>query len=197
MEGGPPSKTSTFLPHLPPTHNNREPQSTQKPQSGPSSTNSATETDAPCAHVGKQHTTPVTRNGQQAACCLMQRSVTSISFLFQSRIRTVHVPVLTLSIHDEQVTMVEPARVRTGLRLPFEECCNSTKQRLVIAFPKTQGSQRLAHLPQHHGFIRGTIALHNPRKQHRSPVHGPIASPCSHEHSQRHEDTGCTAQSVR
>ena len=45
--------------------------------------------------------------------------------LFQTGIRTVKKLVLTLTIHDKNVTMAKVARVnitvRTGLTLPFEE----------------------------------------------------------------------------
>ena len=45
--------------------------------------------------------------------------------LFQTGIRTVKKLVLTLAIHDKNVTMAKVARasitVRTGLALPFEE----------------------------------------------------------------------------
>ena len=70
--------------------------------------------------------------------------------LFQTEIRTVKKLVLTLDIHDKNVTMAKPARVsftvRTGLALPFEERLGTeahrhnepriptlSKQRLIIA----------------------------------------------------------------
>ena len=72
--------------------------------------------------------------------------------LFQTRIRTMKKLVLTLTIHDKDVTIAKAAQVcfivRTGVALPFEECrsakahrhnkfCLSTlpKQRLTIAVP--------------------------------------------------------------
>ena len=46
-------------------------------------------------------------------------------FLFQTRVRPMKELVLTLAIHDKDVTMAKPARVTviawTGLTLPFEE----------------------------------------------------------------------------
>ena len=73
-------------------------------------------------------------------------------FPFQTGIRTVKKLVLTLTIHDENVTIAKPARasitVRTGLAFPLQECMgpNShrhdelrlptpSKQRLIIAVP--------------------------------------------------------------
>ena len=45
-------------------------------------------------------------------------------FLLQARIRTMNELVLALTIHDQEITMVKPARisftVRTGLALPLE-----------------------------------------------------------------------------
>ena len=101
--------------------------------------------DEPCAHVGKQHTTPV-RNAEEAVERL----------LFQTGIRAVEELVLTLVIHNQNVTKNKPARanftVRTGLALPLEMCMRPKthrnnelrspnpplpppKQRLIIAVP--------------------------------------------------------------
>ena len=110
-----------------------------------------TGTDKPCAHVGRQHTTPA-RRGHEVACCLIQRNVTLISSCSRTGIRTVKKLVLTLAIHDKNVTMAKVARasitVRTGLALPFEErrgpkthrdnelrAPRPPKQRLIIAVP--------------------------------------------------------------
>ena len=56
-------------------------------------------------------------------------------FLFLAGIRTMKKLVLTLAIHDKNVTMAEPAQValisRTGLTPPSEDCRaakNSPKQ---------------------------------------------------------------------
>ena len=73
--------------------------------------------------------------------------------LFQTGIRAVKKLVLTLAIHDKNVTMAKAAQasftVRTGLALPFEKALRvpkltetmsfdsqrSPKQRLIIAVP--------------------------------------------------------------
>ena len=98
--------------------------------------------------------------------------------LFQTGIRTVKL-VLTLAIHDKNVTMTKAARasitVRTGLALPTEERLGTEAHRHnelppsspppsplqtaayhrstslpAISIPgKGSGSQQLAHLPQH------------------------------------------------
>ena len=63
------------------------------------------------------------RKGQEAACCPIQRNVNPL--LFQARIRTMKKLVLTLAIHDKDVTMTKAAHagftVWTGLALLFEE----------------------------------------------------------------------------
>ena len=95
--------------------------------------------------------------------------------LFQTGIRTVKKLVLTLTIHDEKVTMIKPARasiaVRTGLALPLEERQGpkahrhnelrlptlpktAVHHRCAIPHAKTvpdkgSGSQESAHPPQH------------------------------------------------
>ena len=73
-------------------------------------------------------------------------------FLFQTRIRTMKKLVLTLAIHDKDVTMAKAAQVgfivRKGPAVPFEECsCAKAhrndelhlhalrKQRLIITMP--------------------------------------------------------------
>ena len=72
--------------------------------------------------------------------------------LFQARVRTVQKLVLTLAIHDKNVTMAKTAHVSftvwTGLAFPFEECSGAEayrhkkkthhrppKQWLIIAMP--------------------------------------------------------------
>ena len=79
-------------------------------------------------------------------------------FVRQTRTRTMKVLVLTPPIHNQRVTMVEPARahftVRAGLRLPFEghggprlkETMSfgspiPPKQRLIIAVPTNMRSR--------------------------------------------------------
>ena len=96
--------------------------------------------------------------------------------LFQTGIRTVKKLVLTLAIHDKNVTMTKAARAsitaRTGLALPSEERLGTEAHRHnellsppslsqtaahhrstslpAISIPgKGSGSQQLAHLPQH------------------------------------------------
>ena len=146
--------------------------------------------------------------------------------LFQTGIRTVKKLILTLAIHNKNVTMTKPARanftVRTGLALPFERRMRPkthrnnelrspnplSKQRLIIAVPantrvpspiKVQLHSRWHFSPSaHQGFIRGAIALTlNSSGQHRSPVCDPIAGPRPCEYEQEHEEPQGTAHAVR
>ena len=144
------------------------------PQNEPFSTPSATETDEPCAHVGKQHITP-DLSRKQGATCLIQRNVTLISFLDLARICRVLKVVLTLTVNDQEITITKPARacctVRTGHALPLDLCVGTKAHRsnelrsprtfqtaahhrhahvrARTLFCKGSGSQRLAHPPQH------------------------------------------------
>ena len=52
----------------------KEPHKTQKVLDPPFTISG---TENPCAHVGRQHTTPA-RRGQEVVCCLIQRNVTLI-----------------------------------------------------------------------------------------------------------------------
>ena len=96
-------------------------------------------------------------------------------FLFPARARPMKELVLTLTIHDKNVTMVKSARVsliiRTGPTPPSEDCGATkthrndelgiivlSKQRFVITVPtntrvpslgKGSGSRQSAPLPQH------------------------------------------------
>ena len=58
--------------------------------------------------------------------------------LFQTGIRTVKKLVLTLAIHDKNVTMANTARanftVPTGLALPFERCLRPETHSLLGRF---------------------------------------------------------------
>ena len=95
-------------------------------------------------------------------------------FLFPARVRPIKELILTLAIHDKNVTMAKAAKVsfivRTGLA-PLSEKCRAakthrknelgittlSKQRFVIAMPTntripspiSSGSRQLALLPQH------------------------------------------------
>ena len=77
----------------------------------------------PCAHVGKQHATPALNKGQEETCDPPERNV--YPFLFPTRLRTMKELVLTLAIHDKNVTMAKTAQVsfiiRTGLTPPSED----------------------------------------------------------------------------
>ena len=137
-------------------------------------------------------------------------------FLFQTRIRTMKKPVLTLAIHDKDVTMAKAAHVgfnvRTGLALPFKECSGAkahrndelrlsalSKQRLIIAVPansRVPSSVKVQVRCSWHlllctpWLLRCAMALHTPASsgQHRSQVCGPIAGPCPYAYEQVHEE---------
>ena len=145
-------------------------------------------------------------------------------FLFLARVRPMKELILTLAIHDKNVTMVKAAKVsfivRTGLTPPSEKrraakthgnnelgITTFSKQRFVIAMPtntripsptkvQVRGSW---HIPSaHQGFIRGAIALHTPASsgQHRSPVRGPSAGPRPYAYEQDHKELQETAHAV-
>ena len=125
----------------------KTPRRSQKAQKTPNPTpkSPTTVTDGPCAHVGKQHATPAVNKVQAETCCLIR----SCS---RPGIRTMKELILTLAIHDKNVTMAKAAQVsliiRTGPTPPSEDSGAAkthrndelgitvlSKQRFVIAVP--------------------------------------------------------------
>ena len=126
--------------------------------------------------------------------------------------------ILTLAIHDKNVTMAKRDEVsfivRTGLTPPSEKCratkthrnnefgiTTFSKQRFVVALPthtRFPSPVKVQVRGGRHGFITGAIALHTPASsgQHRSPVCGPIAGPCPYAYEQVHEESQGTAHAV-
>ena len=82
-------------------------------------------------------------------------------FLFQTGIRAMKKLVLTLAIHDKDVTMAKAAQVgfnvRTGLALPLEECSGAETHRNdelgLPNTPQTAAHHRSANQPA--SAIRG------------------------------------------
>ena len=146
-------------------------------------------------------------------------------FLFPTRIHTMKELVLTLAIHDKNVTMAKAAQVsfiiRTGLTSPSEDCRAAKtytnnelaittpppKQRFVIAVPtntrvpspikvEVRGSWHLLlSTPWLH---QGAIAFHKLASsgQHRFAVCGPTAGPCPYAHEQVHDEPQGTDHAV-
>ena len=137
--------------------------------------------------------------------------------LVQTGIRTVKRLVLTLAIHDKNVTLAKTAQVsftvRTGRALAIEDSLGAeayrhiklclptpSKQWLIIAMPSftripfpmkvhVRGSRQIPSA--HQDFIRDAIALHTVAGsgQHRPPVCGPIAVPRPYAYEQVHEES--------
>ena len=144
--------------------------------------------------------------------------------LFQARVRTVKKLVLTLAIHDKNVTMAKTAHVsftvRTRLALPFEECSGAEAYRHKkkrTTDPPNSGSSSQCHPARefpprqrfrfaavgkspsaHQGFIRSAIAHHIliGSGEHRAPVCGPIAVPCPCAYEHEHEEVDGTDHAV-
>ena len=108
------------------------------------------DTSEPFACVGRQHTTPVAK-GHRGTWFLIHRKVISPVPSLQG-FRTVKILILTTTIHDQKVTMVQPGRasvtVQTRPRFPFEKRRGSKtlrnnefgfsllpKQTLLVAVP--------------------------------------------------------------
>ena len=89
----------------------RHQEETKKPQKTPKTAYPITGIDEPCAHVGKQHATPVPNKGTRRDMLFDPTERKIDPFLFPTGIRTMKKIVLTLAIHDKNVTMAKTAQV--------------------------------------------------------------------------------------
>ena len=145
-------------------------------------------------------------------------------FLFPARILTMKELILTLAIHDKNVTMAKTAQVsfiiRTGLTPPSEDYRAAktqrnneigltalSKQRFVIAVPTHTRSPSPTKVQVH---CSRHISLSTPRlhwgsdsppqssQQWPAPLISlwPTAVPCPHEYEQEHKESGRTENAV-
>ena len=176
------------------------------------------------------------RTRWQTAChpCLKQRTRGNMlfdpternvnPFPFQARVRPMKELILTLAIHDKNITMAKPAKVsfivQTGLTPPSEQCraakthgnnelgiTTLSKQRFVIAMPTHTRIPSPVKVQVRSGWhislstpwlIRGTIVLHNLMSsgQHCFPVCGLKAGPRPYAYEQVHQESQGTAHAV-